>query len=41
MRPRRTFIMDDEVFENLTQLAEDADTSRSRLLVPFQSDLVG
>ena len=31
-RPRRTFTMDDEVFENLTQLAEDADISRSRLL---------
>ena len=31
-RPRRTFTMDDEAFELLTQLAEDADTSRSRLL---------
>ena len=31
-RPRRTFTMDDEVFEQLTRLAEDADTSRSRLL---------
>ena len=32
MRPRRTFIMDNEVFERLTRLAEDADISRSRLL---------
>ena len=31
-RPRRTFTMDDEVFERLTRLAEDADISRSRLL---------
>ena len=31
-RPRRTFTMDDEVFEQLTRIAEDADTSRSRLL---------
>ena len=31
-RPRRTFTMDDEVFERLTLLAEDADISRSRLL---------
>ena len=31
-RPRRTFTMDDEVFEQLTRLAEDADISRSRLL---------
>ena len=31
-RPRRTFTMDDEVFAHLTRLAEDADTSRSRLL---------
>ena len=31
-RPRRTFTMDDAVFENLTRLAEDADISRSRLL---------
>ena len=31
-RPRRTFTMDDEAFELLTQLSEDADTSRSRLL---------
>ena len=31
-RPRRTFTMDDEVFEQLTLLADDADTSRSRLL---------
>ena len=32
MRRRRTFIMDNEVFERLTRLAEDADISRSRLL---------
>ena len=32
MRPRRTFTMDNEVFELVTRLAEDADTSRSRLL---------
>ena len=31
-RPRRTFTMGDEVFERLTLLADDADTSRSRLL---------
>ena len=31
-RPRRTFTMDDEVFERLTRLAEGTDTSRSRLL---------
>ena len=31
-RPRRTFTMDDEVFELLTQLAEAGDVSRSRLL---------
>ena len=31
-RPRRTFTMDDEVFERLTRLAEDADISRSRLI---------
>ena len=31
-RPRRTFTMDDEVFELLTRLSEDADVSRSRLL---------
>ena len=31
-RPRRTFTMDDEAFERLTLLSEDADTSRSRLL---------
>ena len=31
-RPRRTFTMDDEVFELLTRLAEDVDVSRSRLL---------
>ena len=31
-RPRRTFTMDDEVFERLTLLAEGTDTSRSRLL---------
>ena len=31
-RPRRTFTMADEVFERLTLLADDADTSRSRLL---------
>ena len=31
-RPRRTFTMGDEVFEQLTLLADDADTSRSRLL---------
>ena len=32
MRPRRTFTMDDEVFEQLTRMTEDVDTSRSRLL---------
>ena len=31
-RPRRTFTMDDEVFERLTLLAQGTDTSRSRLL---------
>ena len=31
-RPRRTFTMDDEVFELLTELAEAGDVSRSRLL---------
>ena len=31
-RPRRTFTMDDEVFERLTRLAEGTDISRSRLL---------
>ena len=31
-RPRRTFTMDDAVFELLTRLSEDADVSRSRLL---------
>ena len=31
-RPRRTFTIDDEVFERLTRLAEDADISRSRLI---------
>ena len=31
-RPRRTFTMDDEVFELLTQLAKAGDVSRSRLL---------
>ena len=31
-RPRRTFTMDDEAFERLPLLSEDADTSRSRLL---------
>ena len=33
-RPRRTFTMDDEVFELLTRLSEDedVDVSRSRLL---------
>ena len=30
--PRRTFTMDDEVFERLTFLADDVDTSRSRVL---------
>ena len=32
MRPRRTFTMDDEVFEQLTRMAQDADISWSRLL---------
>ena len=31
-RPRHTFTMDDEVFELLTRLSEEADVSRSRLL---------
>ena len=31
-RPRRTFTMDDQIFELLTRLSEDADVSRSRLL---------
>ena len=31
-RPKRTFTMDDKAFELLTQLAEDVDVSRSRLL---------
>ena len=31
-RPRRTFTMDDDVFERLTWLADDADISRSRLI---------
>ena len=31
-RPRRTFTMDDEAFELLTRLADDADVSRSRLI---------
>ncbi len=30
--PRRTFTMDDAVFELLTRLSEDVDVSRSRLL---------
>ena len=34
-RPRRTFTMGDDVFELLTQLAEDGDVSRSRLLESF------
>ena len=31
-RPRRTFTMDDQAFEQLTRMAEDVDISRSRLL---------
>ena len=31
-RPRRTFTMDDEVFERLTWLADNAGVSRSRLI---------
>ena len=36
-RPRRTFTIDDEVFELLTRLADDVDVSRSRLLEQLMS----